>query len=110
MFSLYQIYLKTFSALLIIKNAKLSQKATKFIKWIGLGFLFPFLFEKAGFKKGCVQNQKGQVIVEYILLLVVSTTLALLLINLVTVEPGKNSPVFGYWKKIIEVIGADIST
>ena len=33
---------------------------------------------------------KGQVIVEYILLLVISTVLALLLINLVSVDPSKN--------------------
>ena len=110
MLTLYQIYLKTFSARLILKSVKFSRKVTKFTKWRGISFLFSFLFKKTRFKKRCTQNQKGQVIVEYILLLVVSTTLALLLINLVTVDPGKNSPVFGYWKKIIEVIGADIST
>ncbi|MCZ0931865.1 MAG: hypothetical protein OXJ52_01765 [Oligoflexia bacterium] len=61
-------------------------------------------------KTQLVQNKKGQVIVEYILLLVVSTVLALILINLVTVDPDKNSPVFGYWGKLLQVIGADIST
>ena len=61
-------------------------------------------------KKQFLKNQKGQVIVEYILLLVVSTVLALTLINLVTVDPDKNSPIFGYWGKLLQVIGADIST
>ena len=69
-----------------------------------------FQQNKLFFKKTCVENQKGQVIVEYILLLVVSTFLALLLINLVTVDPDKNSPVFGYWGKLLKTIGADIST
>ena len=62
------------------------------------------------YRKQFVKNQKGQVIVEYILLLVVSTVLALALINLVTVDPDKNSLLFGYWGKLLQVIGADIST
>ena len=57
-----------------------------------------------------IGQAKGQVIVEYVLLLVLSTALALLLINLVSVEPGKNTPVFRYWKHLLEVIGNDIST
>ena len=57
-----------------------------------------------------LQDEEGQVIVEYILLILVSTIMALLLINLVSVDPSKNSPVFGYWRHLIEVIGSDIST
>ena len=53
---------------------------------------------------------KGQVIVEYILLLVISTVLALLLINLVSVDPNKGSHVFKYWHHLLKVIGSDIST
>lgn len=60
--------------------------------------------------KGKGPQPKGQVIVEYILLLVISTALALLLVKLVSVEPGKNTPVFQYWKHLLEVIGNDIST
>ncbi|MBC6415924.1 MAG: hypothetical protein GDA46_05995 [Bdellovibrionales bacterium] len=55
-------------------------------------------------------SQSGQVIVEYILLLVVSTAIALLFINLVSVDSSKGSPLFGYWKHLLEVLGSDIST
>lgn len=55
-------------------------------------------------------NKKGQVIVEYILLLVVSTAIALLLINLVSVDPQKSSPVFKYWENLLKTVGQDIST
>ena len=54
-------------------------------------------------------RQKGQVIVEYILLLVVSTALALLLINLVSINSDSPGPFFNYWKNLLVVIGADIS-
>ena len=57
-----------------------------------------------------VGNKKGQVIVEYILLILVSTMMALLLINLVTVDPGKASPVFKYWENLLKAVGQDIST
>ena len=56
------------------------------------------------------KNSNGQVIVEYILLLVVSAVMALLLVNLVSVDPNKTSPVFSYWKHLIEVVGSDVST
>lgn len=61
-----------------------------------------------GFKR--LKEEKAQVIVEYILLIVVSTVLAMLLINLVTVDPAKNSPVFKYWENLLKVVGQDIST
>lgn len=67
----------------------------------------PFLFF---FYPAFKSRKKGQVIVEYILLLVISTVIALALINLVAVSPGQSSPVFGYWKKLLEVIGSNIST
>ena len=58
-----------------------------------------------------IARKKGQVIVEYILLLVISTVIALVLINLVSVIPGTpGSPVLNYWKHLLEVIGQDIST
>lgn len=57
-----------------------------------------------------VFNGKGQVIVEYIFLLVVSSVMALALIKLVSVAPGDNSPVFKYWENLLKVVGQDIST
>lgn len=57
-----------------------------------------------------VSHQTGQVIVEYIFLLVVSTVIALLLIDLVSVDPGKASPVFKYWENLLRAVGQDIST
>ena len=57
-----------------------------------------------------IHQKKGQVIVEYILLLLVSTMMALLLIRLVSVEPEAGSPVFKYWENLLRVIGNDIST
>ena len=55
-------------------------------------------------------HKKGQVIVEYILLIVVSTFMALALIKLVTVDPNVGSPVFKYWERLLKNIGEDIST
>ena len=77
---------------------------------IFLFYLWLEVLKKLFHKKQFIKNQKGQVIVEYILLLVVSTVLALTLINLVSVDPDKNSPIFGYWGHLLKVIGADIST
>jgi len=57
-----------------------------------------------------ITDESGQVIVEYVLLLAVSVVMALLLIQLVTVDPSKNSPVFRYWKNLLEAIGRDQST
>ena len=55
-------------------------------------------------------NKKGQVIVEYVLLLVVSTAMALVLINFARISPPGESLIFGYWEKLLIEIGADIST
>ena len=60
-----------------------------------------------GFFLKLTNKQKGQVIVEYVLLLVVSTVIALLLIQFVSLDSG---PFFEYWKKLLEVVGEDIST
>lgn len=67
----------------------------------GPAFLFSF-FKKA-------KEEKGQVIVEYILLLVISVVLALALINFVRVDGGA-SIVFSYWKNLLIVVGQDISS
>ena len=69
------------------------------------------LFQKnLQFLKNSKETSKGQVIVEYILLLLVSSVMALVLINLVSVDPDKSSPVFNYWRHLIETVGEDIST
>ncbi len=55
-------------------------------------------------------NNKGQVIIEYILLLIVSTSIALVFVNLVSVQASDLSPVFKYWRNLLIFIGRDIST
>lgn len=58
-------------------------------------------------------NKKGQIIVEYILLVVASTVIALTLMNLVSVvssDPSEKSPVFKYWENLLKHVGEDIST
>ena len=55
-------------------------------------------------------NKKGQVIVEYVLLLVVSTAMALVLINFARISPPGESIFFNYWENLLIQIGADIST
>ena len=62
----------------------------------------PFHFER---------GSKGQVILEYVLLLIVSVTMAQLLIAMVDLDAASPSPFFSrYWKTLLEVVGADIST
>ena len=53
-------------------------------------------------------NKKGQVIVEYILLLVVSVVIALILINLTNITT--DSVISKSWKKMLKIIAEDIST
>ena len=55
-------------------------------------------------------NKKGQVIVEYILLLVVASVIALVLVKFASVTPSDSGPVFQYWQHLLEVVGQDIST
>ena len=54
------------------------------------------------------KNQKGQMIVEYILLLVVSVALALILIKLTDVTT--NTTFLNFWSQILTAIAEDIST
>ena len=58
----------------------------------------------------CSKKTEGQVIVEYILLLVVSAAMALALIKLVSVNPDDNSIFYRYWYRLIKTVGEDIST
>ena len=55
-----------------------------------------------------ISNKKGQVIVEYILLLVVSVSIALILINLTKITT--DSVVSKSWKKMLKIIAEDVST
>ena len=63
------------------------------------------------------RGSKGQVILEYVLLLIVSVVMAQLLIAMVKLDP--NAPCeplniegcfSNYWKTLLDVVGADIST
>ena len=54
-----------------------------------------------------LNHPSGQVIVEYILLLLVSSVMAMALVNFVSTTDG---PFFNYWKNLIKVIAEDIST
>ena len=73
-------------------------------------FKIIMLAEKTRENKKKLRKEQGQVIVEYILLLVVSTTMALALIQMVNLDPAKQSPVFKYWSSILKKVGADDST
>ena len=63
-------------------------------------------------------GSKGQVILEYVFLLIVSVAMAQLLIAMVKLDP--NAPCAppakikgcfsNYWKTVLDVVGADIST
>ena len=52
-------------------------------------------------------DEKGQFVIEYVLLLLVSVAIATALITLVKLPSG---PVIGWWKKVLEFIGNDLST
>ena len=74
------------------------------------------IFSKKGkraFKSGFfhfARGSKGQVILEYVLLLIVSVTMAQLLIAMVDLDASPPSHFSRYWKRLLEVVGADIST
>ncbi len=91
------------------KNSKIPTAGKAFIKrakgWIIIARDF---FRPGEADSLSVKCEKGQIIIEYILLLVASTALALLLINLVSVEPGADSYFFNYWRHFLTVIGSDI--
>ena len=55
-----------------------------------------------------IQNQRGQMIIEYILLLVISVIMALALIKLTDI--GQDSPFFNFWSQITQAISEDTST
>ena len=56
-----------------------------------------------------MKKRRGQVVVEYVLLLVLVVSVALLLTNFFNrgVNPDSSGPVFQYWYQVIERIGAD---
>ena len=55
-------------------------------------------------------NKRGQIIIEYVLLLLVSAVIAKLFVGLLSVDPAKNTPIFRYWEHLLRAIGEDIST
>lgn len=55
-------------------------------------------------------SQKGQVIIEYILLLLVSMVMALVFMNFINVKASRNGIFFQYWKGLVQAIGEDVST
>lgn len=76
-----------------------------------LSIVFILADMKASDLKILIKSEKGQVIVEYVLLLLISTAIALTLIALTEVGPGAdNRPVFKYWEHLLKEIGEDIST
>lgn len=65
---------------------------------------------KTVYKPGAVG---GQVILEYVLLLIVSVVMAQLLIQMVSLNPNEGFPFNAfqlYWKNLLQVIGEDISS
>lgn len=79
--------------------------------------MFCFIFSKLPIQKTrSWHNKKGQIIIEYILLIVVSTVVALVLVNFFSVAPpDTGSPpedriFFEYWKSLLKAIGQDVST
>lgn len=55
-----------------------------------------------------LQKKKGQVVVEYILLLVVSVIIATILISFV--DESKDGILFQKWRNLLTTIAEDIST
>jgi hypothetical protein len=54
-------------------------------------------------------NQKGQIVVEYVLLLVIAVGLAALLINqLVDRDPDAPGVLVAKWHSILQAVGSDI--
>lgn len=54
------------------------------------------------------QSEGGQIVVEYVLLLVIAVTIAMLMTRLmVSRDPGQSGFVISKWNQIIEAIGAD---
>ena len=53
-------------------------------------------------------NEKGQLVVEYVLLLLISVALALVIVQLVNLD--SEGVLFNYWSRILKIIAEDIST
>lgn len=64
-----------------------------------------FILKAIPFKK--LNNSYGQIIVEYILLLLVSIVIAVAILKLTNLE---ESPFLRFWIKTTNVIGEDVST
>ena len=54
-----------------------------------------------------LREESGQLVLEYILILVLSVAIAFLLVSLTNFSGG---PVIGWWKKALLFIGNDLST
>lgn len=58
-----------------------------------------------------IRDKKGQIIVEYILILAVSVIIALALANLTKLgDPHEQRSFIGLWKKALQFIGNDLSS
>ena len=55
------------------------------------------------------KGEKGQLIIEYVLLLLVSVVIATLLLQLIKID-GDKGPAINLWIEILKFIGNDIST
>ena len=66
-----------------------------------------FQYLKAKKVISVMKEEKGQFVIEYVLLLLVSVAIATVLITLIKLP---NGPVIGWWKKVLVFIGNDLST
>ena len=57
-----------------------------------------------------LKGEKGQLIIEYVLLLLVSVVIALALLKLIKTPAGAEGPVIELWIEMLKFIGEDIST
>lgn len=54
-----------------------------------------------------IKDERGQIVLEYMFLLLISVVIATSLLKLTNISDG---PVLGWWKKALEFIGKDLST
>ena len=73
--------------------------------------MFKYFFYNA-FIKMFKKQKKGQVVLEYVLLLVIVVAVAVVMLALVKVgdpsDPSSSGSLIQYWIKIIEAIGKDV--
>ena len=73
--------------------------------------MFKYFFRHV-FIKTLKKQKKGQVVLEYVLLLVIVVAVALVMLNLVKVgdpsDPSSSGSLIRYWIGIIRAIGADV--